>query len=104
MRRLESWKNLRSVVRICTEVRHEQTSLSRETRYFISSLAGSAQDMIKAVRGHWGIENGLHWVLDMTFREDDSRVRKDHAPENFAILRHIALNRLNHARKGSVQK
>ena len=96
----EAWKNLRSVVRICTEVRHEQTTLSRETRYFISSLAGSAQAMIDAVRGHWGIENGLHWVLDVTFREDDSRVRKDHAPENLAVLRHIALNVLNQARSG----
>jgi predicted transposase YbfD/YdcC len=56
--------------------------------------------MINAVRGHWNIENGLHWVLDVTFREDDSRVRKDHAPENFAILRHIVLNILNRARKG----
>lgn len=100
VRRVEAWKNLRSVVRICTEVRHEQTTLSRETRYFISSLAASAQDMITAVRGHWGIENGLHWVLDVTFREDDSRVRKDHAPENFAILRHIALNVLNRSRSG----
>jgi predicted transposase YbfD/YdcC len=100
VRRVEAWKNLRSIVRICTEVRHEQTLLSRETRYFISSLAGSAQDMIHAVRGHWGIENGLHWVLDVTFREDDSRVRKDHAPENFAVLRHIALNVLNRARNG----
>jgi predicted transposase YbfD/YdcC len=100
VRRVEAWKNLRSIVRICTEVRHEQTMLSRETRYFISSLAGSAQDMIHAVRGHWGIENGLHWVLDVTFREDDSRVRKENAPENFAVLRHIALNVLNRARKG----
>ncbi len=100
VRRVEAWKNLRSVVRICTEVHHEQTTLSRETRYFISSLAGSAQEMINAVRGHGGIENGLHWVLDVTFREDDSRVRKDHAPENFAILRHIALNVLNRSRNG----
>lgn len=100
VRRVEAWKNLRSVVRICTEVRHEQTTLSRETRYFISSLAGSAQDMITAVRGHWSIENGLHWVLDVTFREDASRVRKDHGPENLALLRHVALNVLNRSRHG----
>lgn len=100
VRRAEAWKNLHSVVRICTAVRHERVTVSRETRYFISSLGGSAQGMIKVVRGHWGIENGLHWVLDVTFREDDSRVRKDHAPENFAVLRHIALNVLNRARTG----
>lgn len=100
VRRVDAWKNLRNLIRIRTEVRHAQTTLSQETRYFISSLAGSAQEMIHAVRGHWGIENGLHWILDVTFREDDSRVRKDHAPENFAVLRHIALNVLNRARNG----
>jgi predicted transposase YbfD/YdcC len=46
------------------------------------------------VRSHWGIENRLHWVLDIAFREDDCRVRKDHGPQNFAVLRHIALNLL----------
>jgi predicted transposase YbfD/YdcC len=46
----------------------------------------------KAIRGHWSIENSLHWVLDIGFREDESRIRKDHAPENVATLRHNALN------------
>ena len=50
--------------------------------------------MLSAIRGHWGIENSLHWVLDIAFREDDSRVRKDNAPENLAVMRHIALNLL----------
>ena len=50
--------------------------------------------MLKAKRDHWGIENRLHWVLDMAFQEDHSRVRKDHAPENFAIIRHMAINML----------
>jgi predicted transposase YbfD/YdcC len=50
--------------------------------------------LLQAVRGHWSIENSLHWVLDIAFREDQSRIRKDHGPQNFAILRHIALNLL----------
>ena len=50
--------------------------------------------MADAIRGHWGIENSLHWTLDMTFREDDSRIRKDNAPENMAVVRHMALNML----------
>lgn len=100
VRRAAVWKNLSSVIRICTQVRHAQTTVSRETRDFISSLAGSAADIPPAARGHWGIENGLHWVLDVTFHEDDSRVRKDHVPENFAVLLHIALNILNRSRNG----
>jgi predicted transposase YbfD/YdcC len=60
--------------------------------------------MNAAVRAHWGIENGLHWVLDITFREDDSRVRKGNGPELMAILRHIALNLLKqeHSVKGGI--
>ena len=50
------------------------------------------------MRGHWGIENQVHWVLDLAFREDESRVRKDHSPQNFAVLRHIALNLLTQDR------
>jgi predicted transposase YbfD/YdcC len=65
-----------------------------KARYFISSRKMDAKTFLKAKRSHRGIENGLHWVLDVMFQEDHSRVRKDHAAEKFAILRHIALNML----------
>lgn len=61
-----------------------------ETRYFISSLAGDAKRFEELVRTHWQIENSLHWVLDVQFNEDNSRIRKDNSPEKFAVLRHIA--------------
>jgi len=99
VRRHDAWKNLRSLIRIHTEVQRGRKR-SEETRYFISSLQATPQDMLTAIRGHWGIENGLHWILDVAFREDDSRVRKAHAAENFAVLRHIAINLLNRARNG----
>jgi predicted transposase YbfD/YdcC len=67
---------------------------SLETSYYITSLTSDAVQIARAVRGHWGIENSLHWVLDIAFREDESRIRKDHAPANFATIRHMALNLL----------
>lgn len=66
-----------------------------EKRYFLMSLPLSAQRFAEVVRGHWGIENQLHWVLDVAFREDDSKVAQGYAPENLAVLRHIALNLIN---------
>ena len=71
---------------------------SVETRYFITSWRASARNCLRHIREHWQIENGLHWVLDIAFREDESRVRKDHAPHNLATLRHIALNLLKQER------
>ena len=78
-------------------VRHERrcgAEISVETRYYISSTHTSAAHLLRSKRRHWRIENSLHWILDIAFREDESRVRKDHGAQNLAILRHIALNLL----------
>ena len=93
LRGLENWKSLRTLVKVSGQ-RQTSAGTSIEDRYFISSSKLPAKQLLKSVRGHWSIENGLHWVLDIAFREDESRVRKDYAPENLAILRHIALNLL----------
>jgi predicted transposase YbfD/YdcC len=91
LRGAPEWKGLHAVVKIHTRRRLGE-DVTEKTRYFISSLNGNAKHLLNVVRTHWRIENQLHWVLDIAFREDESRIRKDHGPENFAILRHIALN------------
>jgi predicted transposase YbfD/YdcC len=89
--REDQWPGLASIVAIEAE-RRIGTKVAKETRYFISSLKGSAKKLAEAARKYWGIENSLHWVLDVTMNEDRSRIRKDHAPENLALLRRLALN------------
>jgi len=90
---LAEWRGLQSIAMIQTERQlGDQRTVTR--RYFISSLKSDAELLLQAVRGHWGIENKVHWVLDITFREDDCRIRKGNGAENFAVLRHIALNLL----------
>lgn len=93
IRNLERWKGAKSLVMILSE---RQIGEEREVqdRYYITSLESDAKKILQAKRSYWGIENCLHWVLDIAFNEDHSRVRKDHAPQNFAILRHMALNLL----------
>ncbi len=87
------WSGLRSIG-LAESERHINDKITTERRYFISSLENDAQRFGHAIRKHWGIENNLHWVLDVAFREDENRVREDYAPENMAMLRHIALNLL----------
>ena len=89
------WPGLRSVavVEATREIPSKPASVER--RYFISSLPGTdASRMAEAIRGHWSVENKLHWVLDVSFAEDQARQRKDHSAENFSRLRRIALNLL----------
>ena len=68
--------------------------LARISRYFITSLSKNAEELADYIRGHWSVENQLHWILDVDFNEDGSRIIKDNAPENLAVIRHTALNLL----------
>jgi len=89
----ERWAKLRSIGKVEAE-RHIGGTVSRETRYYIGSIGKDAKQFAEAVRGHWGIENSVHWVLDIAFREDESRVRVGNSAQNLAVLGHIALNLL----------
>lgn len=95
------WPGLRSIGMV-ESTRQIKNKITTETRYYISSLPANVTRFSNAVRGHWGIENSLHWCLDIAFREDDSRVRKDHSPENLAVLRHIAINLLKNEKTSKV--
>ena len=87
------WTALRSVAVVESE-REIDGQTTRERRYYLSSLPPHAPELARAIRGHWGIENSLHWVLDVALREDECRVRSGHAATNLATLRHMALNLL----------
>ena len=93
MRGAERFEGLQTLVRVRSE-RYIGDEHSVEDRHFISSATTQATEALAATRAHWQIENALHWVLDIAFREDESRLRKGNGPQNFAVLRHIALNAL----------
>jgi predicted transposase YbfD/YdcC len=99
----QRWANLQSVVLIEAE-RTLGDATSTEQRYYLLNQVVDAPTANLLVRGHWGIENCVHWVLDMTFHEDASRIRTGDAPQNMGVLRHIALNLLRQEpRKGSLK-
>ena len=96
----DQWSNLRGIVLVETE-RTIAGKTSREHRHYITSRTDlTAKSALDAARSHWGIENRLHWVLDVAFREDDCRVRAGNAAENFAVIRHIAVNLLKAVQGG----
>lgn len=90
---LKKWEGLRSVG-VVEAVRDVKGEISTERRYYLSSLTSDIIPFAKAVRGHWGVENQLHWQMDVSFAEDQSRARTGHAAENLATLRRLALNLL----------
>ena len=100
----ENWAGLKSLGMV-ESIREVNGESSHEKRYYISSIECHAREFGNAVRSHWGIENSVHWVLDNGFREDESKISKGSGPENFAAIRHIALNllRKNKMFKGSIK-
>lgn len=92
------WKNLNSIIEIESS-RIISGGQKTEKRYYISSLSADAAKIQNAVRQHWGIENKLHWVLDVTFNDDQSRIRKGNAPKNMAIIKKTTVNALQIIKK-----
>ncbi len=105
LRNLEAWRDLKSIAR-CTRTYQEGGVEKSEVRYFISSLSPQAKKLAVAIRGHWGIENGLHWVLDMYFAEDRNRARTGNAAANLALLRRwvVSLLRRDESSTGGIEK
>lgn len=99
------WEDLRTISMVVSERQVMGEEVTSEVRYYIGSKPGNAQEYAGYIRGHWGIENSLHWVLDMVFDEDRSRTRKGHGQENFALLRRLAVSVLKNAKscQGSIR-
>ena len=98
------WQDLQSIAMV-ERIRTLGDKTETEIHFYLTSLNANAPQFARAARGHWSVENSLHWTLDVTFREDEARARKDHAAQNFATLRKIALNliKTDKARKGSIR-
>lgn len=99
----EEWKNLRTLIKIETE-RYDKCrqTMLKENRLYINSLEADAALINKSVRSHWGVENSLHWVLDVAFNEDHSRKRVGNAAQNFSLINRIALNLLKNEKSAKV--
>jgi len=100
----EPWVDL-NVIGVVESERTLNGKTTKETRYYLSSIENNAEVLAKAVRGHWGVENNLHWMLDVVFREDDDRNRTGYAQNNLSLMRKIALNLVKHEKtqKGSIK-
>lgn len=101
LRTHDAWSGLRSLAMV-RATRQMGDEISVVTRYYIASLDGQAARLLDVTRRHWGVENDLHWSLDLAFREDESRVRTGHGAENLAVLRHMALNVLKQEKSAKV--
>jgi predicted transposase YbfD/YdcC len=100
----QEWPGLRSIGEVVSITRRGDKETC-EVRHYISSCEPKVKQFAECVRGHWGIENSLHWILDVTFQEDQSRIRKDHAPDNFSLLRRFALTLIKQDKSpGSVKR
>ena len=99
------WSGFQTVIAV-ERIRHLRTKTTHEIQFYLSSLSNDSSQIPRAIRQHWGVENSLHWVLDVTFNEDACRVRSLHAPHNLALVRRFALNILNceHTFKGSLKQ
>lgn len=95
------WKDLTSIAMVKSS-REEKGKKSTEFRYYITNLNQDAEYIGKSIRGHWSVENKLHWQLDVSYREDECKIRKDHGAENFSVLRRATLNLLKAGKKTKV--
>lgn len=95
----EKWEKIQGIAMVESE-RHEGGKTTCESRYYITTLADDSTKFSRAVRSHWGVENRLHWVLDVTFGEDDCRIRRDNGPANFNTFRQFAVNLIRKAKTG----